>query len=78
MTENEKIGYQQKEASGGGDVLGNKLNFNYKGSNKCPDGFTWVRGYWQRNGVLRRKTYISGHCRKVTDGGEEERRKGWL
>ena len=68
--------YQKIEAGGGGEILGNKLDFNYKGSNKCPNGYYWVSGYQRRNGVFG-KVYVAGHCRKV--GTEEiENRAGGL
>ena len=42
--------YQKKEIGGEGEILGNKVNLNYKGSNKCPDGYYWVNGYNRRVG----------------------------
>ena len=60
--------YQKKEIGGEGEILGNKFNLNYKGSNKCPDGYYWVNGYNRRVGLFG-KVYIAGHCRKV---GTEE------
>ena len=58
------MSYQKKEASGGGEILGNKFNLNYKGSNRCPDGYYWVNGYNKRVGMFT-KVYVAGHCRKV-------------
>ena len=70
MQKGEIVAYQKKEVEGAGEVLGNKLNFNYKGSNKCPDGYYWVSGYNRRVGRLGiGKVYVAGHCRKV---GTEE------
>lgn len=66
--------YQRKELGGNGEVLGNKLGLNYKGSNKCPDGYYWVGGYQRRVGIFG-KAYVAGHCRKVSDGAEIENRK---
>ena len=60
--------YQKKELGGEGEILGNKFNLNYKGSNKCPDGYYWVNGYNRRVGLFG-KVYVAGHCRKV---GTEE------
>jgi signal peptidase I len=34
--------YQKKEIGGGGEIIGNKFDMNYKGSNKSPDGYYWV------------------------------------
>ena len=56
--------YERKEVSGEGEILGNKFNLNYKGSNKCPDGYYWVNGYNRRVGLFG-KVYVAGHCRKV-------------
>ena len=58
------MSYQKKEASGGGEILGNKFNLNYKGSNRCPDGYYWVNGYNKRAGMFT-KVYVAGQCRKV-------------
>jgi hypothetical protein len=60
--------YQKKEIGGEGEILGNKFNLNYKGSNKCPDGYYWVNGYNRRVGLFG-KVYVAGHCMKV---GTEE------
>jgi hypothetical protein len=60
MEEDKK--YERKEVSGEGEVLGNKFGLNYKGSNKCPDGYYWVNGYNRRVGLFG-KVYIAGHCR---------------
>ena len=56
--------YQKKEIKSEGDILGNKFNINYKGSNRCPDGYYWVNGYHRRVGIFG-KVYVAGHCRKV-------------
>ena len=69
--------YQRKKIAGSGDILGNKVNLNYEGANKCPDGYTWVGGYTARTGMFGQR-YVAGHCRKITEGTEVENRKGWL
>ena len=56
--------YERKEVSGEGEVLWNKFGLNYKGSNKCPDGYYWVNGYNMRDGLFG-KVYVAGHCRIV-------------
>jgi hypothetical protein len=69
--------YQKKEIGGQGEILGNKFDVNYKGSNKCPDGYTWVNSYKARKGMFG-KAYVAGHCRKISDGPEVEDRAGGL
>ena len=66
--------YEKVKAGGGGSILGNKLNLNYEGSRNCPDGMTWIRGYEKKVGVFG-TVYVAGHCRKISDGPEEVRRK---
>lgn len=58
------VKYEKKEIGGGGDILGNRFNLNYKGSNKCPNGYYWVNGYYRKQGIFG-KVYVAGHCRKV-------------
>ena len=64
--------YERKEVSGEGEILGNKFNVNYKGSNKCPDGYYWVNGYNRRVGLFG-KVYVAGHCRKVGTAENEDK-----
>ena len=69
--------YQEKEIGGEGEILGNKFNLNYKGSNRCPDGYIWINSYNARKGMFS-KVYVAGHCRKVSEGAEVENRAGGL
>jgi hypothetical protein len=68
--------YEKKAINAEGEILGNKFNLNYKGSNKCPNGNYWVNGY-ERRVVLFGKAYIAGHCRRIhtlrIDPGKRER-----
>ncbi len=58
------MSYQKTKVGGEGNIFGNKVRFNYTGSNKCPDGYYWVNGYNKKVG-LSKKVYVAGHCRKV-------------
>ena len=69
--------YQHKKISGEGDILGNKVNLNYEGANKCPEGYIWVSGHNKKVGILS-QVYVSGHCRKISEGPEIERARGLL
>ena len=67
--------YQKIKAGGNGGILGmGNLGFNFEGTKKCPDGYTWVRGYDKKVGLLT-TVHVEGHCRKISDGPEEIRRK---
>ncbi len=67
--------YQHKKISGEGDILGNKVNLNYEGANKCPVGYIWVSGHNKKVGLVS-QVYVSGHCRKISEGPEIERARG--
>ena len=67
--------YQHKKISGEGDILGNKVNLNYEGANKCPEGYIWVSGHNKKVGLVS-QVYVSGHCRKISEGPEIERARG--
>ena len=67
--------YQRTKVGGQGEVLGNKINLNYEGANKCPEGYTWVAGYTARTGMFGHR-YVAGHCRKISEGPEIENKKG--
>ena len=69
--------YQKVKIGGSGDALGNKINLNYEGSRRCPDGYIWISGHNKRVGMFGQgKVYVTGHCRKVTDSPEIENRTG--
>lgn len=72
MEEDSEKEYEKKAVNAEGEILGNKFNIDYKGSNKCPNGYYWVNGYNRRVGAFG-KVYVSGHCRKVGSAEIEDR-----